>query len=286
MISAFIEYLGSEKRLSPHTLLAYQTDLLQGQEFLCKEWQIIHIQDADYQQLRSWVAYLVEIGLDSRSVNRKIATLRSFYRFCLKRQQLLIDPSSKLKALKTAKKLPNFIQTADMQQIAVASFPKNFAGLRDQLVIELLYGTGMRLSELLGLKDTDINEYQKQIKVLGKRNKERIIPVHDGLLQLLKQYLLLKTQNSSISTLLVTDNGLPAYPVLIQRITKKYLLNIGKNNPHVLRHTFATHLLNEGADLNAIKDLLGHSSLAATQVYTHNSIKKLKDIYTQAHPKA
>jgi integrase/recombinase XerC len=241
--------------------------------------------------VRSWVVSLVENEIDASSVNRKIACLRSYYKFLLRQEVIHKDPMSKIKILKTKKKLPHFVQEADMvKTLDQVEFTKDFEGVRDQLVLELLYGTGMRLSELIGLKDLSINLKDRTLKVLGKRNKERVIPFTQSLVKLIEAYR--KVRNKEIDrkneNLLVAETGQPLYPMLVNRIVKKYLKdsNVEKKSPHVLRHTYATHLLNKGAEINAVKDLLGHASLAATQVYTHNSMEKLKKVFDQAHPKA
>lgn len=288
-IDIFCEHLSAERRLSTHTVQAYRNDLLQLSAYAMDNWQEENIQNLQFADLRNWVAGVSEAGFNAKSVNRKIASLKTFYKFLLRRKIIHDDPTLLLKSLKTQKKPPAFVKNDDMERVMDAQgYTSDFEGLRDRVVMELLYGTGIRLAELLGLKNTDIDFYNKQIKVLGKRNKERLIPVHNALIALLTTYLDHKIHITSLQNLIVTNKGEAAYPVFIQRITKKYLAGskLPKQSPHVLRHTFATHLLNEGADLNAIKDLLGHSSLAATQVYTHNSIKKLKDIHKLAHPKA
>ena len=291
MGDSFLKYLQYEKRYSPKTILAYKTDLHQFQEFLTKEFEGASIDEANHALVRSWVVSLVEKETDAVSVNRKIACLRSFYKF-LRRQNLIAkDPMSKIKILKTKKKLPHFVHEADMTRaLDQVDFAKTFEGIRDQLVLELLYGTGMRLSELIGLKDLSVNVKDKTLKVLGKRNKERVIPFTQSLVQLISDYRKIRNRDveRNIENLLVTESGQPLYPMLVNRIVKKYLgqANVEKKSPHVLRHTYATHLLNKGAEINAVKDLLGHASLAATQVYTHNSMEKLKKVFDQAHPKA
>ncbi|WP_234735584.1 tyrosine-type recombinase/integrase [Tellurirhabdus bombi] len=290
----FLEHIRYEKRLSHHTLTAYQKDLEQFADFLKTEANRDEAEKADFLNIRSWIVSLVEAGLDKTSVNRKIATLRSYYGFLLRRKVITDDPTLKIQALKTSKKLPVYVEEKPMESLLEEfEFSNDFAGIRDKLVLELLYGTGIRLAELIGLKTTDVNAYERTIMVLGKRNKQRIVPVPQTLLQLLQDYLQQKETEfggkADSLYLIVSDQGIQAYPVLIQRIVKKYLnvvTTLEKKSPHVLRHTFATHLLNRGADLNAIKDLLGHSSLAATQIYTHNSIETLKKAYDQAHPKA
>ncbi|HTH58128.1 MAG TPA: tyrosine-type recombinase/integrase [Cyclobacteriaceae bacterium] len=291
MGDSFLKYLQYEKRYSPKTILAYKTDLQQFQEFLNKEFDSAPISEANHALVRSWVVYLVEGRLDATSVNRKIACLRSYYKFSLRQGLIRKDPMSKIKILKTKKKLPHFVQEDEMSKaLDQFDFGKDFEGLRDQLILELLYGTGMRLAELIGLKDLSVNVGDKTLKVLGKRNKERVIPFTQNLAHLISAYR--KIRNRDVErkneNLLVTDTGQPLYPMLVNRIVKKYLgqANVEKKSPHVLRHTYATHLLNKGAEINAVKDLLGHASLAATQVYTHNSMEKLKKVFDQAHPKA
>jgi integrase/recombinase XerC len=290
----FLQHIRYEKRLSHHTLTAYANDLAQFSTFLSVECNITQPERADFRHIRSWIVSLVEVELDKSSVNRKIATLRAYYGFLLRRKVIDLDPTTKIQALKVSRKLPVYVEEKPMDMLLTdVDFPDTFAGIRDKLVLELLYGTGIRLSELTGLKTVDINMYDKTITVLGKRNKHRIIPLTQPLFALIQQYVQLKEQEfsgqSDQNVLIVSDKGVAAYPVLIQRIVTRYLTlvtTLEKKSPHVLRHSFATHLLNRGADLNAIKDLLGHSSLAATQIYTHTSLEQLKKTYDQAHPKA
>ncbi|GAB3223934.1 tyrosine-type recombinase/integrase [Spirosoma arcticum] len=290
----FLQHIRYEKRLSHHTLTAYGNDLAQFSAFLTTECNIAQPERADFRHIRSWVVSLVEAELDKSSVNRKIATLRAYFGFLLRRKVIDLDPTTKIQALKVSKKLPVYVEEKPMEMLLTdVDFPDTFAGVRDKLVLELLYGTGIRLSELIGLKTVDVNLYDKTIQVLGKRNKHRIIPLTQPLFALVQQYVQLKEQEFSgqadQNVLIVSDKGVAAYPVLIQRIVTRYLTlvtTLEKKSPHVLRHSFATHLLNRGADLNAIKDLLGHSSLAATQIYTHTSLEQLKKTYDQAHPKA
>jgi integrase/recombinase XerC len=243
--------------------------------------------------LRTWLIHLVEQGLESKSVNRKIASLKSYYKFLLRREEIEKSPADKLKPLKAPKMLPSFVRESEMTTLLdQIPFPEGFVGVRDKLILDFLYGTGIRLSELINLKEEDINFYQGHVKVLGKRNKERVIPIPAPLVEEVRKYILLKKEHLSekfSNFLIVTDEGGKAYPMMIYRTVKAYLNMVTsseKKSPHVLRHTFATHLLNKGADLNAVKDLLGHANLAATQVYTHNTLDKLKSVYKQAHPKA
>lgn len=291
MIKPFLKYLLQEKRYSSHTVQAYETDLLQFQDYLeCIDSELT-LEEANHKMLRGWVVLLIEAEVNPRSVNRKIASLRSYYKFLLKREAITENPATKLRPLKTAKALPEFVLKDEMDNLLDrVDFPKDFEGTRDKLIIELLYGTGMRLSELIHLKNSDVDHFNQSIKVLGKRNKERIIPLTLDNIRLIEAYGKVKNQVAATEDwLLMTNKGKKCYPMMVYRIVQKYLGYISKvykKSPHVLRHTYATHLLNNGADLNAVKDLLGHSSLAATQVYTHNSLDKLKSAFDQAHPKA
>ncbi len=291
MIDSFLKYLRYEKRYSEHTLIAYQNDLTQFQAHLEEVFEISNLHEAKHSHLRSWVVSLIDQQVSPKSVNRKIATLKSFYKFLLVRDIIEANPASRLKPLRSEKKLPTFVRENDMVALLDhVVFEDSFSGYRDRLIMELLYGTGMRLSELSGLKDLDINTFQGTVKVLGKRNKERIIPLSDFIVKTIKDYQQFRNREVGKSEyLIVTDSGEKLYPMLVYRTVKKYLdqfTTISKKSPHVLRHTFATHLLNKGAELNAVKDLLGHTSLAATQIYTHNSMEKLKSVFDQAHPKA
>jgi len=243
--------------------------------------------------IRAWIISLMEKKVDPRSVNRKLATLRSFYKFLKKQNIIILDLSANIKSLKIKKSLPVFVPEGQLISLLDKfPYPDTFAGVREKLIIELLYATGIRLSELISLKEKDVNLFERTIKVLGKRNKQRIIPFSKSIGLIIEKYRSFKNKNfhnNSENYLLVTDKGSPCYPMFIYRIVKYYLELIPaveKKSPHVLRHTFATHMLDKGADLNAIKELLGHSNLAATQVYTHNSLDKLKAIFDQAHPKA
>ncbi len=292
MIGSFLQFLEFEKRYSAHTVTSYQTDLNQFISYLDSQNFNVAINNATHNEVRSWMVHLMQEGKAPASINRKIASLRTYYKFLLSREEISANPMERIKPVKNRKMLPEFIQEKDIIQVLDHSiFPDGFPGLRDMLVFELFYGTGIRLSELIHLKEVDVSFNKKQIKVLGKRNKERIIPINDNLAQLIEGYKKLKKttfESEHLDNLIVTNDGRQAYPMFINRLVKKYLnlLNVGKRSPHVLRHSFATHLLNKGADLNAVKDLLGHSSLAATQVYTHNTIEKLKKVFELAHPKA
>ncbi|MCP4459099.1 MAG: tyrosine-type recombinase/integrase [Cytophagales bacterium] len=291
MVESFIKYLQLEKRFSPHTITAYSKDLQQFSEFLAATFEISKIEKAEHPHLRSWVVHLMDTGVASRTVNRKIVSLKSFYKFLQRREFIEVNPASRLKSLRVPKDLANFVKESEMDNLLDhLTFKDNFSGQRDKLLLEMLYATGMRLSELIGLRNESINYYEKTVKVLGKRNKERIIPLHQEVIDQVEKYKQLKSDVSGKSDkLLTTNSGNDLYPQFVYKTVKNYLTQVttlSKRSPHVLRHTFATHLLNKGADLNAVKDLLGHASLASTQVYTHNSIKKLKAVFDQAHPKA
>jgi integrase/recombinase XerC len=291
IISFFLKYIKYEKRSSDHTTTAYGIDMKQFDEYLVKSYDFHHPELADFQMIRSWIVAMVEMKVENRSVNRKIATLRTFYKFLLQKKVIEKDPMIKISALKTKKNIPEFVREKELDNLLDdVEFPDDFAGVRDKLILELLYGTGMRLSELIDLKERDIDFYSRTVKVLGKRNKERIIPINQPLVKLIQDYQHFKNSEGLMHEyLIVSEKGNQGYPIMIQRITKKYLslvTTLAKKSPHILRHSYATHLLNNGAELTAIKDLLGHTSLSATQVYTHNSMEKIKKIYQQAHPKA
>ena len=294
MIDSFINYLEFEKKASPHTVDAYRRDLRQLEEFVGLSFEINEISEAQHPELRAWVIDLVDSGLSTTSVNRKIATLRSYYKFLLRSRIISKDPTYKLKGLKNPKKLPEFVQEEAIKSVLDESvYEPGFEGQRDKMVMEFLYLTGVRLSELIGLKWSDINLIEDSVKVLGKRKKERIIPITKGLKQNILLYKKVFEERFSKAGqseyFIVSNQQKQSYPMMIFRIVRHYLdlfAQTSKRSPHVLRHTFATHLLNKGADLNAVKDLLGHANLAATQVYTHNSMEKLKAVFEQAHPKA
>jgi len=290
MIEAFLESLQFEKRSSLNTVTSYKTDLDQFRKYLLFQYEVDKPETAHPQMLRSWIVSLMEEGLNPVSVNRKIASLRSFYSYLRRKRLIPFDPTKQLSALKTRKKLPAFVEEKSMEMLFdTVGFSDDFEGLRDQVIMELLYGSGIRLSELVSLETSDLDLYGKTIRVFGKRAKERMIPISPSLTLLLTKYITQRAPEENTKILILTDTGKPAYPMFIQRTVKKHLSGVTtlvQKSPHVLRHTYATHLLNRGADLNAIKELLGHSSLAATQIYTHNSIEKLKKSHQQAHPKA
>ncbi len=294
MIESFINYLQYEKKASPHTVEAYTKDLEQFSEFIETSFDIKDSAEAKHAEIRAWIIDLVEEGKSGFTVNRKLATLRSYYKFLMRSKVISKDPTYKLKSLKNPKKIPEFVQELTIESVLEeTNFSDDFNGQRDRMVIEFLYLTGVRLSELISLKWSDINLIENQVKVLGKRKKERIIPITKGLRQNILSYQKVFEQTFSKAEqspyFIVSKQGKQGYPMMIYRTVRQYLdifSQTSKRSPHVLRHTFATHLLNKGADLNAVKDLLGHANLAATQVYTHNSLEKLKAVFDQAHPKA
>lgn len=289
---AFKNYLRFEKRLSPHSVLAYTNDLDQFYIYLKSAYSLDDIKEVNHSIIRSWIVSLMENKISARSVNRKISTLKSYYKFLLREKVLEINPMHKIQSPKNPKRLPVFVEESKMNAlIEDVSFGDDFEGRRNLLIIELLYSTGMRRIELVNLKESDINFRNNTIKVLGKRSKERLIPITPEIESLIKEYL--ERRNKNVQTkddyLFLTEKGNHIYPGAVYRIVKGSLekvTTLAKKSPHVLRHTFATHLLNNGANLNAIKELLGHASLAATQIYTHNTIEKLKSVYSKAHPKA
>lgn len=292
----FFDYLRFERRYSPHTVLSYQTDLRQFSDFLKTTFELTDPAQADHTLIRSWVVELMQQHRDPRTVNRKIACLRSYYKFLLRTGVVQKNPMLRITSPKVAKKLPDFVPEDSLNGLLNSfEFPDTLAGVRDQLILELLYGTGIRLSELLGIKHADLSLPGKAVRVTGKGNKQRIVPLNPTLLIVLERYIAFQQRefgsgSNAHGVLLVTDKGEPLYEKFVYRTVKHYLSQIttaaGQQHPHVLRHSFATHLLGKGADLNAIKELLGHANLAATQVYTHLSIDKLKSVFEKAHPKA
>jgi integrase/recombinase XerC len=296
----FLDYLGFEKRFSPHTLTAYRTDLVQFRDFLATSYEDLPPQEANYPIIRTWIASLMENGIAARSVNRKITTLRTYYYFLLKNEMISVNPMLKIQGPKSAKRLPVFVEEEQMGNLLdKAEFEKYEANAYDamlvRLIVEMLYETGMRLSELINLKQSDFEPVAGTVKVLGKRNKERIIPLTVELIELGKNFIAEKSKENvpatvdKIGFLLQKKDGKKLNEKFVYTRVKFYLslvTTINKKSPHVLRHSFATHMLNNGADLNAIKELLGHANLSATQVYTHNTVEKLKAIYHKAHPRA
>lgn len=290
-IQPFLDYLKFEKRYSRHTVVSYQTDLTAFFDYLVTQYGGIPLPQVTHTYIRSWLASLKEAELKSKSINRKISTLKSFFKYSLKTGAVKQSPMGKVISPRNEKRLPHFVADKDIHTLFDhVEFPDTWAGRTERLVLLLFYQTGMRLSEAIGLKDNQLNFSNHTLKVLGKGNKERLVPMSPSLAQELKAYQQERLQQWPQSgTALVDDKGRPLAPRRVYAFVKKYLsgvTTIEKRSPHVLRHTFATHLMNNGADLNAVKELLGHSSLAATQVYTHNTIEKLKNIHSKAHPKA
>jgi integrase/recombinase XerC len=292
-IQSFIEYLKFEKRYSVHTIISYQTDLSSFFEYSVKQYGDLHLAEITHSFIRSWLANLKEKKLTSKSINRKISTLRSFFKYHMKRGAITVMPTVNIIAPKISRRLPVFIKEADTKQLleTLNASTEDWKTLNARMLISLFYATGMRLSELINLKEKQLDPARSQLRVLGKGNKERIIPVSKELFREIRSYqdFKRKTFEAKEEVLLVTEKGKRMYPKYAWLLVNKYLgqaSTLDKKSPHVLRHTFATHLMNNGADLNAVKELLGHASLAATQVYTHNTIEKLKDVHKKAHPKA
>ena len=288
---SFLSYLQYEKRYSAHTILSYDCDLTQFFDFYSKDKELDALEEINFKDVRKWIVFLMNEGKSSRTVNRKLSSLKSFFRFLLRESVIETNPMDRVVGPKQGKKLPGFVAEHSMQLLREVDFGEGFEGMRDQLVVEMFYQTGMRLSELMNLKLTSFDRSASLVKVLGKRNKERIIPVSKSLEKLIEEYIELrnKTFDEGSGFLFVTKKGVPVYEKLLYRIVTKHLSKITtltKRSPHVLRHTFATHLLNNGAELNAVKELLGHSNLSATQIYTHTTFERLNDIYKQAHPRA
>ncbi|HLY70039.1 MAG TPA: tyrosine-type recombinase/integrase [Puia sp.] len=292
-IQLFIDYLKFEKRYSQHTVRSYHDDLIQFSQFLKKDFGEISLPEINAAFIRSWLASLKSNQLASKSINRKISVLKSFFKYQLRTGALEVMPLTNIVLPKNKKRLPVFIEQKDIQHLfSQIEFPGDWKGETDKLLLAIFYNTGMRLSELVNLKESNIDHRGRVIKVLGKGNKERIIPVSARLSNEIKEYAQHKKkcfEKYDETFLLVDKSGKKLYAKYVYLAVKKYLgsvTTLDKKSPHVLRHTFATHLTNNGADLNSVKELLGHSSLAATQIYTHNTIEKLKDVYKKAHPKA
>ena len=297
-IQQFINYLNYEKHFSDHTVRGYKNDLAQFSTFIIQQFEIESPTLVSHQLIRSWLVDLMNNNIESRSISRKLSALRSYFKYLLKEELITINPVAKVQAPKVAKKLPSFIEEQNLsilfdQQVnnnQETIFSNDFEGQRNRLILLLFYTCGVRLSELIELKTSDFDSYRQTIKVLGKRNKERIIPITKELNLEIQKYLVIKTQQGlNNEQLFALSSNNKMYPKAVYNVVKRFLsmvTTIDKKSPHVLRHTFATHLLNKGADLNAIKELLGHASLAATQVYTHNSIERLKNIHKTRHPRA
>ena len=290
--TSFLNYLSLEKNYSKHTLIAYHKDLLGFREFALSEFDFSEVNSVSYAIIRSWIVKLVGDGVSNRTINRKISSLRTYYKFLLKIGDIEVSPLVKHKVLKTAKKLQVPFSEKEIEDVLeILKEEDSFLGLRNKLIVELFYSTGMRRGELVNLKLNDISDSQKTIKVLGKRNKERIIPLLPSALNTIASYIDYRKSLSSIKDvhyLLLTEKGAKVYETLVYRVINNYFSKASekvKKSPHILRHSFATHLLNEGADIKSVKELLGHSSLASTQIYANNSISKLKQVYKNTHPR-
>lgn len=291
LVVAFLRYLECEKNYSKNTINAYKRDIIAFSDFCEEEFDEKEITLIHYHQIRTWIVALVENKISNRSINRKISSLKTFYSFLQKIHEIEINPLAKHKALKVQKKIQTPFDKEEVESVlSVLGEGKDFESVRDRLIIELLYSTGMRRIELVNVKEKDIDFSRQVIKVLGKRNKERYVMVLPSVLKTLNQYLSLKRdyEKSSVEALLITKKGVKIYETLVYRVINLYFSKVStkaKKSPHILRHAFATQLLNNGASLNSVKELLGHSSLAATQVYTHNSLEQIKKVYNKAHPR-
>lgn len=289
---SFKDYLQKEKKYSLHTVTAYSNDLSDFEAFLKQDFDQDSLEDVNYSQIRSWIVSLVDAGISNTSVNRKISSLKSFYKFLLKIKRIQVSPLLKHKALKTPKKLQIPFSEKELDNVLnYIVYPEGFEGMRDKLVIDLFYTTGIRRAELIGLKVANVDLSKGVLKVLGKRNKERILPMLPVIQEQIRLYLSERAgleEIKDVEFFFLTLKGVKLNDSLVYRLINMYFSNVSekvKKSPHVLRHTFATHMLNNGADLNSVKELLGHSSLASTQIYTHSSLAELKKVYGDAHPR-
>lgn len=287
----FLEYLQLEKKYSVHTVTAYKADLSSFSDFLLREYQQQDLQEVHYSQIRSWIVSLVESGLSSTTVNRKVSSLKAYYRFLQKTRQIEISPLARHASLKTGKKIQVPFSETEVEQALANSDPETFEEYRDKMILELLYSTGIRRKELIEIKLKDFDLDNRLLKVKGKRNKERYIPLLVSVGETARSYLKARKEiagSAGEEFFFLTSRGVKLYETLVYRVINNYFRSVSskvKKSPHILRHSFATHLLSQGADLNAVKELLGHSSLASTQVYTHNSISELSRVYKSAHPR-
>jgi integrase/recombinase XerC len=291
-IQAYQEYLVKEKNYSLLTVQAYVSDIMSFQEYLNNNHEATSVENVVYPQIRSWIVILIENNISNTSVNRKVSSLKSYYKFLLKIKQITVNPLLKHKSLKTAKKIQIPFSEKELQDVfEFNSYSNDFEGIRNQLIIELFYTTGIRRAEMINLPLENVDLYQKTIKVIGKRNKERIIPLLDCTVKLIESYKLQRNHLEVIKNnemLILSKNGNKVSESFVYRLINEYFSSVSqktKKSPHVLRHSFATHLLNNGADLNSVKELLGHASLSSTQIYTHSSLAALKKVYQEAHPR-
>ena len=292
-VREFLNYLTFQKRYSRHTIISYENDLTAFFDFVVLQYNSLELAEISASVVRSWLSSLKENKISSKTINRKISTLKTFFKYQLKMTKIEVNPVSAITSLKISKRLPSFVEQKDINTLfSYVEFPDTWEGKTNRLLLMIFYQTGIRLSELINLKESHIDFGKGSIKVLGKGNKERIIPVNNTLLREIERYVAEKNfdiDEAQKSLLFINIKGKKLYPKYVYNVVKKYLGDVSTNerkSPHVLRHTFATHLTNNGADINAIKELLGHASLASTQIYTHNSIDKLKEVYKLAHPKS
>ncbi|HET8809984.1 MAG TPA: tyrosine-type recombinase/integrase [Flavobacteriaceae bacterium] len=289
--SSFFDYMQFEKKYSKHTILAYQNDLESFSRFIFSEFDQDEIDTANYSQIRGWIVQLVNNGVSNQSINRKVSSLKTYYKFLLKTGHLGVSPLATHKALKTSKKIQIPFSETEIENAMALFETTTFEGSRDKLIVELLYTTGMRRAELVNIKLSDLNLPERSIKIFGKRKKERIVPLLKTVVGSIDEYLVFRKEAENASSenhLLISKNGVKLNENFVYRVINTYFGQVSgkvKKSPHILRHSFATHLLNEGADLNSVKELLGHSSLASTQVYTHNSMAELKKVHKSAHPR-
>ncbi len=292
-IQEFLNYLTFQKRYSHHTIISYKNDLSAFFDFIIVQYNFVSLSEISPSIVRSWLASIKESKASSRTINRKISTLKSFFKYQLKVKNITFSPMSSVNSVKISRRLPSFIAQKEINTLfQYVDFPDTWEGKTDHLLLQIFYNTGIRLSELVNLKESQVDKSNGVIKVLGKGNKERLLPVNNKLLIEVDNYLAAKKIRPVMQGgefLLENEKGKKLYPKYVYRVVKKYIGTVSTNerkSPHVLRHSFATHLTNNGADINAVKELLGHSSLASTQVYTHNSIEKLKDVHKLSHPKS
>ena len=289
---SFLNYLEFQKRYSKHTITAYHNDLKQFDFFLLEQSGLEDMSQANHFQIRSWIVSMLQDNMTARSINRKLSSLNTYFKFLLQRKEIAKNPMRKVQGPKEKKRLPGFIKTANLERLFEIPFSKDFKGSRDHAIMKTLYSCGLRRAELIDLKIGSIDFNKQELKVLGKRNKERLVPFGEDLADCLNDYLDQREKlyvHDDAAPLFINESGKVLYPKKVYNIVTTYLSRVTTNefkNPHILRHSFATHLSNNGASLNAIKELLGHANLAATQIYTHNSIEKLKEVYKSAHPKA
>lgn len=292
LIDSFLNFLQYEKNYSEKTINSYRVDLIQLEEYIKNDSEELTLTEVDADIIRQWIIDLTKKGYTTSSVNRKLSSLRSFYKFLLLKQEITKDPTRKINGPKKKKPLPIFLKEKEINKILEeTNFKEGFIGIRDQMIIEMFYATGIRLSELIGLNNKDINFEDSLIKVKGKRNKERLIPFGDELKESMLRYISVRNETITVKSeaFFIKENGERLYNALVERLVKRQLskvVTLKKKSPHVLRHTFATAMLNNEANLNAIKEILGHTSLAATEVYTHTTFEELKNIYKLAHPRA